>query len=120
MAASARGRRTPLVRVMAPRAKKFGHAYLQWAFSESEAAVLFLRQHAEAQKLLVRMEKKPGKGKALTVFAHKEARAVYDLLTRETVFELHKFRNSSGSRAAEPAASLDTQGDPPERLSLAP
>ena len=118
MAASARGLRTPLVRVMAPRAKKIRHAYLQWAFSE--AAVLFLRQHAEAQKLLARVEKKPGKGKALTVFAHKGARAVYDLLTRETVFELHKVRNSSGSRAAEPAASLDTQGDPPERPSLAP
>ena len=48
--------------------QKIGHASLQWAFSE--AAVLFLRQQAAAQKLLARVEKKSGKGKVLTVFAH--------------------------------------------------
>ena len=38
-----------------------GNAYLKWAFSE--AAVLFLRQNAAAQKLLARIEKKHGKAR---------------------------------------------------------
>lgn len=53
---------------------KIGNAYLKWAFSE--AAVLFLRNHPAGQKYLARIEKKHGKGKALTVLAHKLARAV--------------------------------------------
>ena len=47
---------------------KIGNAYLKWAFSE--AAVLFLRANPAGQKYLTRLEKKPGKGKALTVLAH--------------------------------------------------
>jgi hypothetical protein len=39
------------------------------------------------------MEKKHGKGKALTVLAHKLARAVYYILKRQTVFDMHKFLN---------------------------
>jgi transposase len=54
---------------------KIGHAYLKWAFSE--AAVLFLRNNPVGQKLLARLTKKHGKGKALSVLAHKLARAVY-------------------------------------------
>jgi transposase len=53
---------------------KIGHASLQWAFSE--AAVLCLRNHPQGQKSLTRLEKQHGKGKALTVLAHKRARAV--------------------------------------------
>jgi transposase len=66
-----------------------GHAYLTWAFSE--AAVLFLRAKPAGQKSLARLEKKHGKGKALTVLAHKLARAVYDMWRRDTVFDLDKF-----------------------------
>jgi transposase len=47
---------------------KIGNAYLKWAFSE--AAVLFLRNHPAGQKSLARLEKKHGKGKALTILAH--------------------------------------------------
>jgi transposase len=65
---------------------KIGNAYLKWAFSE--AAVLFLRNNPAGQKLLTRWEKKHGKGKALTVLAHKLARAVYDMLKRGTAFDL--------------------------------
>jgi transposase len=54
---------------------KIGNAHLKWAFSE--AAVLFLRDNPAAQKLLARLEKKHSKGKALTILAHKLARAVY-------------------------------------------
>jgi transposase len=70
---------------------KIGNAYLKWAFSE--AAVLFLRDNPAGQKYLTRLEKKHGKGKALTVLAHKLARAVYFMLKRHTAFEMDKFLN---------------------------
>jgi len=71
---------------------KIGNAYLKWAFSE--AAVLFLRANPAGQKYLARLEKKHGKGKALTVLAHKLARAVYYMLKREVVFDLATFLQS--------------------------
>jgi hypothetical protein len=52
----------------------------------------------------VRLENKHGKGKALTILAHKLARAVYYMLTRGTVFEMDMFLNGYGSRAGKPAA----------------
>jgi transposase len=70
---------------------KIGNAYLTWAFSE--AAVLFLRANPAGQKYLARLEKKHSKGKALTVLAHKLARAVYYMLKRDTVFDIQKFLN---------------------------
>jgi transposase len=71
--------------------KKIGNAYLKWAFSE--AAVLFLRNNPAGQKYLARLTKQHGKGKALTVLAHKLARAVYYMLKRESVFDMDKFFN---------------------------
>jgi len=71
---------------------KIGNAYLTWAFSE--AAVLFLRNNPAGQKYLARLEKKHGKGQALTVLAHKLARAVYSMLKREVVFDLATFLQS--------------------------
>ncbi len=68
---------------------KMGNVHLKWAFSE--AAVLFLRHTAEGKKLLARLEKKHGKGKALSILAHKIGRAVYDMLSRGTVFSMEKF-----------------------------
>jgi transposase len=53
---------------------KMGNAYLKWAFSE--AAVLLLRDHPAGQQYLTRLEKTHGQGQALTVLAHKLARAV--------------------------------------------
>src|SRR2546428_296654 len=76
---------------------KIGNAYLKWAFSE--AAVLFLRNNPAGQKYLARFEKKHGKGKALTVLAHKLARAVYDMLKRGTAFAMDQFLHGSGSGA---------------------
>jgi transposase len=69
--------------------KKIGNAYLTWAFSE--AAVLFLRNNPAGQKYLTRLERKHGKGKALTILAHKLARAMYYLLKRDTAFDWDKF-----------------------------
>src|SRR5215468_5039714 len=72
--------------------KTIGNAYLKWAVSE--AAVLFLRNNPKGQTFLARLEHKHGKGKALTVLAHKLARAVYYMLQRDTVFDMDKFLNS--------------------------
>jgi transposase len=69
--------------------KKIGNAHLKWAFSE--AAVLFLRNNPPGQKYLVRLEKKHDKGKALTILAHKLARAVYYMLKRKTAFDMDLF-----------------------------
>ena len=63
---------------------KIGKASLQWAFSE--AAVLFWRNNPAGQKYLARLENHHGKGKALTVLAHKLARAVYYMLKRDTAY----------------------------------
>jgi len=69
--------------------KKIGNPQLKWAFSE--AATLFLRQNQPGKEYFTKLERKHGKGKALTVLAHKLARAVYYLLTREQAFDLHRF-----------------------------
>jgi transposase len=87
---------------------KIGNASLKWAFSE--AAVLFLRDHPAGQKYLARLEKKHGKGKALTILAHKLARAVYDMLKRGVVFDGDTLLRSSGRGVGEPVASLGHTG----------
>ena len=68
---------------------KMGNVHLKWAFSE--AAVLFLRHTSDGKKLLARIEKKHGKGKALSILAHKIGRAVFYMLSRGTVFSMEKF-----------------------------
>lgn len=69
--------------------KKIGNPQLKWAFSE--AAILFLRQNQPGKAYFAKLERKHGKAKGLTVLAHKLARAVYDLLTREQAFDLQRF-----------------------------
>ncbi len=71
---------------------KIGNAHLKWAFSE--AAVLFLKQSAEGKKYHEQLKQKHGKGKALTILAHKLARAVYYMLKRETAFDMKLFLRS--------------------------
>jgi hypothetical protein len=71
-----------------------GHAHLTWACSE--AAVLFLRDNPAGQKFLTRLEKKQSKGQALTIFAHKLARAVYLMLKNKMAFDMDTFLHSSG------------------------
>ena len=68
---------------------KMGNVHLKWAFSE--AAVTFLRHNSAGKKLLARLEKTHGKGKALAILAHKIGRAVYYMLSRGTVFSTEKF-----------------------------
>ena len=69
---------------------KMGNVHLKWAFSE--AAVLFLRHTRDGKQILARIEKKHGKGKALSILAHKIGRAVFYMLSRGTVFSMEKFR----------------------------
>jgi transposase len=52
-----------------PSGPKSGHASLEWAFSD--AAVLCLRNNPAGETYLTRLERKQGKGKALTIPAHK-------------------------------------------------
>src|SRR5712692_4635738 len=73
--------------------KKIGNPQLKWAFSE--AAVLFLRQDQPGKESFAKLERKHGKGKALTVLAHKLARAVYYMLTRAHAFDLKRFVTAS-------------------------
>ena len=87
---------------------KIGNAHLKWAFSE--AAVLFLRDNPAGQKFLVRLEKKHDKGKALTILAHKLARAVYYMLQRKVAFAMQRFLNDEGRGVGERAVSLDKHG----------
>ncbi|MFQ5515917.1 MAG: IS110 family transposase, partial [Myxococcota bacterium] len=68
---------------------KMGNVHLKWAFSE--AAVLFVRHSAEGKKLLARLEKRFGKGKALSILAHKLGRAVYFVLQRGKAFDRARF-----------------------------
>jgi len=70
---------------------KIGNAHLKWAFSE--AAVNFLRHNTEGQAYMARLEKKHGKGKALSILAHKLARAVYHILRRKEAFDMKRFLN---------------------------
>jgi transposase len=69
-----------------PSGTKRGNASLKWAFAA--AAALCLRQNPEAQKDGATLEKKPGKGKALTILAHQLARTVYYRLKRVRVFDM--------------------------------
>jgi hypothetical protein len=68
---------------------KMGNVHLKWAFSE--AAVLFVRHSAEAKALVARLTKRHGKGKALSILAHKIGRAAYYVLVREKPFDAATF-----------------------------
>jgi transposase len=70
---------------------KIGNAHLKWAFSQ--AAVAFLRLNPQGQAYLARLEKKHGKGKALSILAHKLARTVYFMLRRKEAFDMKRVLN---------------------------
>ncbi len=99
-----------------PAGKQIGHAHLTWAFAE--AATWFWRNNPQAQQRLARVEKKPHKGKALSLLAHQLGRAVDFMRKRQGAFNLDLFLKTSGSSAGEPGASLDTPGDEPDASPL--
>jgi hypothetical protein len=55
---------------------------------------LFLRNNPAGQKYLARLEKKHDKGKALTILAHRLARALYCMRKRKTAFDMDTFLHS--------------------------
>ena len=69
--------------------KKIGNAHLRWAFSE--AAQLFLRGNEAGQRYHQKLTNKHGKGKALSILAHKIGRAVYFMLKNKQAFNMDKF-----------------------------
>lgn len=69
--------------------KKIGNAHLKWAFSE--AAALFLKGNEPGKRYFERLANKNGKGKALSILAHKLGRAVYFMLKNKKPFDQNKF-----------------------------
>jgi len=68
---------------------KMGNVNLKWAFSE--AAVCFLRHNPEAKKMKMKLERRHGKAKALSIIATKLGRAVYYMLKRGEDFDKKRF-----------------------------
>ncbi len=69
--------------------KKIGNAHLRWSFSQ--AAQLFLKGNEPGQKYYNKLCNKHGKGKALSILAHKLGRAVYHMLKTRKVFDMKAF-----------------------------
>jgi hypothetical protein len=67
--------------------------HLKWAFSA--AAVLLLRHTADGQTILAGRQKKHGQATALSILTHQLGRAVFYMVSRETVFSLERFRAAS-------------------------
>ena len=68
---------------------KIGNVHLKWAFSE--AAVLFLRANPAGMTYKKRLERKHGKGKSLSILAHRLGRAVFHMLKRRKAFDMKTF-----------------------------
>ena len=69
--------------------RKIGNAHLRWAFSL--AAQLFLKSNEPGRRLHEKLVHKHGKGKALSILAHKLGRAVYFMLKNRQGFSMQKF-----------------------------
>ena len=52
---------------------------------------MFLRGNPRAQKYQQRLIRKHGKGKALSIIAHRLGRAVYHMLRRKEAFDAERF-----------------------------
>jgi hypothetical protein len=76
-----------------------GNVHLKWAFSE--AAVLFLR-HTEGKKLITRIEKQHGKGKALSILAQDRTGGILHAVARDRLLDGEVPRGVAGKGAGEP------------------
>ena len=82
---------------------KMGNVHLKWAFSE--AAVLFLRHATGGKRFLATLEKKHGKGKALSILAHKIGRRrVLHPVAGHRLLDGEVHRGVARSRVDEPDA----------------
>jgi len=64
---------------------RIGNAHLKWAFSE--AVCLFMRESEQAKRYVAKKARKHGKGKAMSILAHKLGRAVYTILRKKDSFD---------------------------------
>ena len=71
---------------------KIGNGHLKWAFSE--AAILFMRDSDRAKAYVAKLAKRVGKGKAISILAHKLGRAVYFVMKRKDAFDEQYFFRS--------------------------
>jgi hypothetical protein len=85
-----------------------GHADRTWA--GSAAAGLVWRNHPAGHQDLARLERTHGEGKALTVLAQPSARAVSDMVTRDSAGALDTWFHACWSGAGEPAAARAAEG----------
>jgi transposase len=69
--------------------KKIGNHHLKWAIKE--AAILMLRDSAEAKYHVSKLERKYNKGKALGIFTHKLGRSIYFMLKNKEAFDMKRF-----------------------------
>ena len=69
--------------------KKIGNHHLKWAIKE--AAVMMLRDSADAKYYVSKLTNKYNKGKALGIFTHKLGRAIYFMLKNKKAFDMKKF-----------------------------
>jgi hypothetical protein len=53
--------------------------------------VSFLSKSAAGRTLVERLRRKHGRGKALSILAHKLGRAVYYMMAREKSFDIERF-----------------------------
>jgi transposase len=83
--------------------KKIGNAHLTWAVSE--AAVRFRTNNEPAQQYLAKLATRHGKGKALSILAHKLGRAVYFMLKQHVAFDQAKCLATKGGRERTSLAS---------------
>ncbi len=69
--------------------QKIGNAHLKWAFSEATA--LFMRESQQAKDYVAKLSNKHGKGKSMSILAHKLGRAVYCVIKRKDAFDVNYF-----------------------------
>jgi len=70
---------------MGSSGSKIGNAHLKWAFSE--AACMLIRESQAAKDFVAKRTKKFGKGKAISILAHKLGRAVFYVMKRKDAFD---------------------------------
>ena len=68
---------------------KIGIHHLKWAIKE--AAILMLRDSADAKYYVSKLKHRYNKGKALGIFTHKLGRAIYFMLKNNKAFDMKRF-----------------------------
>jgi len=84
---------------MGSKNSKIGNAHLKWAFHQ--AACLFIKDNDLSKRYHDRLVSKYGRGKGLSIIAHKLARSTYYILKRRRPFDYEAFYHMKLSEAYE-------------------